>query len=496
MPGGSVLIRNPKSAFRNRQSSIRNFSRHGGPFFRLMPGRQHLHTLPLQKASMVKKSGVPLEQGHRRGHYEGVRLPCSKPGEIRSLHSLTKFGTCLHSPGLDRHRVCGGFNHPISATSNYPMRRMLLALLSALSFGASAQITVTSATFPIAGDTLFYALDFDPAGINAATPPGGNQLWDFQNLQAEETDEIVYRPASAGMDVGAFPTAELVVIGTDGETYYNVTANKFELLGYTGASDASFGVDIIAKFQPPFAERHAPLAFFDIFQQSTNLTLPFSTEDLPDSLLQGAPFVPDSVRVRLTSQRLDVVDGWGTVIIPGGQYPSLRLKRTEYRTTAIDVLVPLIGWIDVSQLGGGGLGNFVGTDTTVSLRFISGTEKEEIAVATLANDQATVERVRFKNNLTSPVIETSAPGSANVQAFPNPAVEWVRFDCTNLPADEYTLKIFNIIGKEIWKETHKIAGNKSIRIELEDFKKGTYLYSLVDRRGKVIGTKRLVVLKP
>lgn len=81
-------------------------------------------------------------------------------------------------------------------------------------------------------------------------------------------------------------------------------------------------------------------------------------------------------------------------------------------------------------------------------------------------------------------------------AFPNPAVEWVRFDCKNLPESDYTLKIFNIVGKVVWKENYSISGNKSITVELEDFKKGTYLYSLVDKDGNVIGTRRLVVLKP
>jgi hypothetical protein len=55
--------------------------------------------------------------------------------------------------------------------------------------------------------------------------------------------------------------------------------------------------------------------------------------------------------------------------------------------------------------------------------------------------------------------------------FPNPAVDWVRFDCSNLPQEEYTLKIYNIIGKVVWKETYQLSGNRSIRIDLDDFKK-------------------------
>lgn len=376
---------------------------------------------------------------------------------------------------------------------------MLLAVFSAFCFGAYAQITVTSATFPVAGDTLKYAFDNAPDNLNVATPPGGSQLWDLTTLKVSQIGETVYRPASAGVNVANFPGADLAIIAQAGETYFNVTNDKFEALGYAGADPAGFGLNVVAKFAPPVIERKSPMNFFDINQQSTNLTLPFSTESLPDSLFQGAPFIPDSIRVRLSTQRLDVVDGWGTCQIPGGSYPVLRQKRTEYTTTNLDVYIssPIpLGWVDISQFGGG-LGNFVGTDTTVSYHFVSGTEKEEIAVATMNNALSAVESVRFKNNGLVDIEEpTISSNTANIQAHPNPAVEFVKFKCTNLRQDEYTLKIYSIVGKVVWKNNYSLSGNSEIQLDLSDFKKGTYLYSLVDSKGNIIGTKRLVVLKP
>lgn len=377
---------------------------------------------------------------------------------------------------------------------------MLLAVFSALCFGASAQITVTAATFPTSGDTLRFAVDTSVGNVSLAiTPPGGNQLWDFTDMQANNTFATAYQSANAGMSFGSFPGAELMVANQQGESYFNVTNNAFENLGYAGNDPANFNLNVLARFTPPIRERRAPLNFFDINQQTSNLSLPFSTDNLPDTLFSGAPFVPDSIRIRLNLQRLEVVDGWGTCQIPGGQYQVLREKRTEYTTTALDVLVPFLGWVDLSTLlpGGGGFGNFLGTDTTVTYRFYSGTEKEEIAVVTLNNDQSEAASIRYKNNnLTSAEQDLDAPGKAAIAAFPNPAVEWVRFDCSNLPPSDYTLKIFNIVGKVVWEDQYFISGNRSIRIELEDFKKGTYLYSLTNRDGSVIGTKRLVVVKP
>ncbi len=380
---------------------------------------------------------------------------------------------------------------------------MLLAVFSALCISAYSQITVTSATFPVQGDTLHFATDNAPAGISVATPPGGNQLWDLTGLQVSSTSDVVYRPANAGMNSIYFPGADLVVIGPAIETYYNLTGNKFESLGYAGADPNILGLNVLAKYSPPIILRNSPLNFFDIFPQTTNLTLPFSTAQLPDSLFQGFPVVPDSIRFRLTTNRLDVVDGWGTCQIPGGSYPVLRQKQVDYVSRAVDIHIssPIpLGWLDLSSFlppgTGGPLGSLLGTDTTLTYHFISGTEKEEIAVATMNNDQSSVTTVQFKNNLTTGTADENSPGSANIQAHPNPAVEWVRFDCTNLPQDEYTLKIFNIVGKVVWKDNFTLAGNKSIKLQLEEFKKGTYLYSLLDSKGNTIGTKRLVVLKP
>ncbi len=377
---------------------------------------------------------------------------------------------------------------------------MLLALFTALCFSSSAQITITAATFPAVGDTFKIAVDQNPANIQVATPPGGNQLWDFSSLGISQTDQVVYQPASAGIYSMSFPGADLAVIGANGETFYNITNTQFQSLGYAGADPANLGVQVLAKFSPVFVERRAPMNFFDINSQQSDLSLPFSAEQLPAALFAGLPITPDSIRVRISTDRLDVVDGWGTCQIPGGSYPVLRQKRSDYTTTGVDVKVPFLGWIDLSSLlgggGGGTIGNFIGTDTTITYRFYSGTEKQEIAVATMSNDLSTVETVRYKNNETVAAPEVDAPGAANIQAFPNPAVERVRFDCSNLPAEEYTLKIFNIIGKVVWKQNYVITGNRSVTVELEDFRKGTYLYSLIDSKGNIIGTKRLVVLKP
>ena len=379
------------------------------------------------------------------------------------------------------------------------MKGMLLVLFTGLYLGAFAQITVTDATFPDVGDTLRFAVDTDVSGNSSVlTPPGGNQLWDFTDMEADSETEIAYTNAANGVYNMSFPGADLAVVNAQGESYYNNSGSTFEIVGFAGPDPTGFIGTAIANFNPALVERHTPLNFFDVNSYSSQMTIPFSAEDIPDTLFSGAPFVPDSIRINITTNRVDLVDAWGTCFIPGGEYQVLRLKREEFVTRGMEVKVPFLNWIDVASFlpNGGNLGGLIGSDTLNTYHFISGTEKEEIAVVSANIDWSEAEEVLFKNNETTPAFTLNAPGRAGISAFPNPAVEWVRFDCTNLPTSDYTLKIFNIVGKVVWKKTMPLSGNKSFKVELEDFKKGTYLYSLSDKGGKVVGTKRLVVLKP
>ncbi len=376
------------------------------------------------------------------------------------------------------------------------MKHMLLALFSTFYMTVFSQITVTNATFPAVGDTLKFARDGNTAISNAITAPGGPQNWDFSGLQFESQFSTIYQPASAGSQVALFPGAGLVSIGQQGETFYKKSSTKFESLGYAGADPANLGLNVTAKFSPPVVLRRSPMNFFDVNQIETNLVIPFKAADLPDSLFSGFPGANaiDSVRFRINYLRLDVVDGFGNLKIPGANFDVLREKRTEYTTTHLDVKVPLFGW----QTLGDNLFNFLGTDTTVTHRFVNDKEKEDIAVLNLSNDGSGLNSVVFKDMLATSANHEidDAPGKANIQAYPNPAVETVSFYCKNLNHNEYTLKIFNIVGKTVWKNVEWMSGDRVISLDLENFKKGPYLYSLTDREGKIVATKRLVILKP
>lgn len=355
------------------------------------------------------------------------------------------------------------------------------------------QITVTSSSFPAAGDTLRIAFDTIAAGITIS-PPGGNQNWDFSNLTASLTRLQTVKPASEGGAAADFPSANLVIIGAlDGESYYNASGSAFQLVGFSGGDQIGFGLDVVTSFNPPLVERRAPMNFFDVNSTNGALLVPFAASELPAALLSLFPFPPDSIRLRLALNRVDIVDGWGTLSIPGGTYPVLRERRTEYTDTRIDIKIGVLPWTDITALvpiPGAGLGR----DTTLSYHFFSNTEKEPIAVVNADHITNQVLSVEYKfNGIISNSYDLSS-GSPWVEVFPNPAVNDVQVVLHNLIPDLYEFRLINLAGQTVRRELISSAlPTTTLQVDLQGVDAGFYLYSLRNQTGKQAFAGKLVV---
>jgi hypothetical protein len=379
------------------------------------------------------------------------------------------------------------------------MKQHLPVIIFAL-FGCTllhAQITITNSSFPNTGDTLFTAVDNLPSGIEI-TPSGGSQSWVYASLQAPFNLSTELRPATQGPGAFAYPDADYFAPLEDGVVaYYKVSSDKVEMLGLYGEDPLGLGVETASPFDPPLVVRRAPMNFFDINQSEYDIAVAIDADDLPGTILDNFPITPDSLRVRANVERLDVVDGWGTLTIPGGIYDVLREKRTEYREVRLDAKVGVFDWTDVTDVALEFLPlEDLGRDTTIAYHFYSNEAIEPIAIVEMNSDESLVQRVEYKANTIATNLQTLEKPRAGVYAFPNPAIVNVRFEFANLPKGNYKLKILNILGVEVWSRSYRINGSQTEKVDISALRKGTYLYSLIDERGNIITTRRLVVVRP
>ena len=142
------------------------------------------------------------------------------------------------------------------------MKQTLLLILIIFVSNLHAQITVTNASFPVAGDTLFTAVDNLPSNIDIQAP-GGDLSWDFTTLQAPFTRSNLIRPATEGNAYDQFPDAELIINLSDNvEGYVNVTDDIVELIGYNGTDPLGQGIEVTARFDPPLIPKTGPHGTF------------------------------------------------------------------------------------------------------------------------------------------------------------------------------------------------------------------------------------------
>lgn len=368
-----------------------------------------------------------------------------------------------------------------------------------LAFGpltVAAQPILTSDYFPALGDTLRTATDIAPEGI-AITPAGGPYDWDYSSLAVSSSQELVFRPASEGNAADQFLNADLFTTnGNGGETYYSQTATAFQVVGFSGPDPTGIGIPTLVKFTVPIPERHAPLSFPSTFSSASALVLPFSTDNLPSDILDslGVPFLPDSIRIRVTTDRSDFVDAYGTMTIPGGSYPVLREKRTELLETRLDVLVPFLGWQDVTDLipAGGGPFAGLGKDTTVTYHFFAAGVKEPVAVVTTADAGGlTPVQVVFKDNgVTTAAVGKTAPDPM-VRLAPNPVSDLATLSGDGLPLTGGLLQVFDARGGLVHQVPVAPGGPAPLTVDLSALRPGTYFYRLTGSaqgRAAVTGT--------
>ncbi len=361
----------------------------------------------------------------------------------------------------------------------------------------NAQIVITSSSFPKVGDTIRTANDNLPTGIDVGLA-GPNKMWDFRKLQAPFNIEQILRNPSQSDNGNVFPGANWYYTGQgDAEFFYRKTNSTVLQMGFAGNTVLSgFNLSVIAKNEPNLVEKTAPMRYEDSFNNSSLQLIPFSAAIIPDTFFAGLPLRPDSIRLSSRITQNSTIDAWGTMMIPMGTFDVLRENRIIINDRKIEAksnALPV--WIDISsffQIPG-----YTGKDTTVSYFFWSDKSIEPIALVQTSGSEQQITNIQFKSDPQVTSYSNPTNRSYDVVAYPNPAIGSVRFDLNGLQDGNYRLRIYNLLGQEVWSKRYLVGGGKrTIKLELGTFEKGTYLYSLSDDKGKTLVTKRLVVLMP
>jgi hypothetical protein len=378
---------------------------------------------------------------------------------------------------------------------NYLSTIALLLLL--LSAPITAQTSLTDAYFPSANDSLQTAIALPQytRALRLTSATSTAQQWDFSflrsanNSTAKTTERYLSTTDTALLR--QFPTAKLVRdIGGGQLAAYNKTATRFELLGYKNIDlGGALRLPLIAKFLQPVLERRAPLAFNTTNRNQSNFVLAFSSDIIPDTILNNLPIRPDSIRIRFQTDRQDKTDAFGTLSIPGGRYEVIRERRYEITDTKIEARINPLPWLDITALVL--TGQQRPRDTTIRYYFWSNLAKEPIAILT-TNDRDSVMLAEYKYlKINTSVKNTpNTEGGYALSIFPNPTTNDVFFGVKIMPSTaNFSLSIVDNMGRKIAQKTVANETEQRFHIDASKWLAGIYWVYLTDAEGRIWATK-------
>jgi hypothetical protein len=100
--------------------------------------------------------------------------------------------------------------------------------------------------------------------------------------------------------------------------------------------------------------------------------------------------------------------------------------------------------------------------------------------------------VLFSFQSKSQALTGSFADTATVRFYPNPAVSQITFNFEKIYDKNYSLQVFNFLGKKVFESQTPAA--RTI-VDLGDFYRGVYIFQVRDRSGKIIQSGKFQVVK-
>ncbi|MBN2362618.1 T9SS type A sorting domain-containing protein [candidate division WOR-3 bacterium] len=192
--------------------------------------------------------------------------------------------------------------------------KMSFVLFFAVCFSLTAQITIDYSEIPMNAGLSWATCGDDSATVTVGTL-GGPQTWNFTYLATMDLAHHRLITPSSAPSFSLFPTATKVefiqdeLYSSDSEfIYFEIIPSSFRTLGFEYIDPTEHIVMSIDQMQFDL-----PLDYLD----STNF---YNFDTMFDS---GPMVTTMETRIRA------IVDAYGTVIIPMGSYPCLRIRQME-----------------------------------------------------------------------------------------------------------------------------------------------------------------------
>jgi Secretion system C-terminal sorting domain len=351
------------------------------------------------------------------------------------------------------------------------------------------QVSIDTITYAYPGDTIVRYVDLAPEGVEI-TDAGGDQEWHW--TLSNSLTRIAVFDTNDRMDEFPFATIKM----TEGivENYFFINDINWALQGFVAEDPVGMGLVVSSFYTPAFSQEYAPIAFEDTIVQVFAVYTGIPLSVIPDTILDGLPVQPDSLRVKVSTIVIDDADAWGALGINETSMLVLRQRRESRIAIAIEAKVSILPWVDVTSLILDFIDSLPGgislTDTTVLYRFLAPGFALPLAEVTVDND--TVRSVVFQGDILSALKDiVFAPSEINI--FPNPASGEINLSLLDSDRRVDRIIVSDLNGRLVQSD-RVFSDQDIIQIRLDGVPGGLYFLTLFDEEGKMLGTGKVSLI--
>lgn len=324
-----------------------------------------------------------------------------------------------------------------------------------------SQITITSADFPSADDTVLVSVSYD-LGMDVSNT-GTNHTWDFSTLSIDEQRiDTFYNVSSASIGYQAVFNNQWTNPDYDADYYQNFRTfdlSAAEQAGVTIERPVQFvkfassqlqnvgmgfvmnGYEIPAQADTIDIEYNFPVNYNDNWESRSYIHL-----DL------NPAFNGEYVRHQ---QRYSDVDGWGTVTTPFGTFTAIRVRSEIISQDS--VYVDPFGWFEVPT-----------PDIAIYSWMANGMKMPVLRITTeIDGGNETVTSVEFPDK-DRQMMSVSESNIHLTKIYPNPASDQINISWSN---QMDWVKITDVSGKVVYENNNPTS---FLNLDVSNWNKGMY----------------------
>ncbi len=339
------------------------------------------------------------------------------------------------------------------------------SILLLLALSSTAQITINRSDIGnLIGGILIHSNDTSNLNLLSPGNSGANQTWDLTGIGNNYQDSMLFlRPQGLSCS-DDFSSSTVALLDSGAFQYLYDDNSVIKILGICGVIHPLDTTSVI--FSPSLTRVTFPITYNSTFSGQVKASVQYYYNNPPG----------DSVRIVITTTYNSLIDAWGNVITPTGNYATLRQKFTNFKADSFYVHINSVGWQPTG---------IVSRDSSIEYVWWSAQNPYIATITTDMNNNVLKAAYLISSNLGVKEIKKNI---ITYSVIPNPT--YGKFTVQTNKGKINTIEIYNIMGKNIFSQKGNTV-NSSETIDLSGYPKGIYMIKI--NNGDDIHTEKVIV---